>query len=153
MVKMIIEGKEWDVPSSKYNIYSDKTYEEGQTFYNSIEWTIVREQFLNDKQELKCVYCSMDLSGENKRFLNVDHIKPVRKNWNLRLEFSNLQITCCNCNKSKGNEDMPDLSITSKEYQKAYRQQVTMEYEHNKLQEKLWRKRRIEKWLNKQKNK
>lgn len=38
----------------------------------------------------------------------VDHIKPISKHWELRLEESNLQVLCMECNKGKGAWDETD---------------------------------------------
>lgn len=46
--------------------------------------------------------------------INVDHIKPVRKYWHLRLDFDNLQVLCSTCNKAKGNWDETDFRPKSK---------------------------------------
>jgi 5-methylcytosine-specific restriction endonuclease McrA len=34
--------------------------------------------------------------------MNVDHIKPLSRRWDLRLTSSNLQTTCASCNWGKG---------------------------------------------------
>lgn len=38
----------------------------------------------------------------------VDHIKPLSKFWHLRLERSNLQVLCDECNMGKGAWDETD---------------------------------------------
>jgi hypothetical protein len=35
--------------------------------------------------------------------MNIDHIYPVRRYWNMRLEHTNLQNMCEVCNAQKGN--------------------------------------------------
>lgn len=38
----------------------------------------------------------------------VDHIKPIRKHWHLRLDSNNLQILCDDCNMGKGSRGETD---------------------------------------------
>ncbi|MCZ6605441.1 MAG: HNH endonuclease [Alphaproteobacteria bacterium] len=40
--------------------------------------------------------------------MNVDHIKPLRRYWELRLASRNLQVLCGGCNHGKGNRDEAD---------------------------------------------
>ena len=44
------------------------------------------------------VICEID------RSLNIDHIKPLKTHWNLRLDINNLQILCKDCNKFKASK-------------------------------------------------
>lgn len=41
--------------------------------------------------------------------IHTDHIKPIRLFWHLRLEWTNLQILCEDCNKGKGSRDDTDF--------------------------------------------
>jgi hypothetical protein len=77
-----------------------------QDFYQSWEWQTVRYKFLLGKQRV-CMCCNrrtLDVGGGT----HVDHIKPVRTNWSLRLDSSNLQILCAQCNRGKGSWDQTD---------------------------------------------
>jgi HNH endonuclease len=38
-----------------------------------------------------------------------DHIKPIRHHWHLRLDPSNLQVLCDECNMGKGSRDESDF--------------------------------------------
>jgi len=52
-----------------------------------------------------------ELCGQGKhegQILNVDHIKPVRLFWKLRLDPENAQVLCGDCNCGKGNRDETD---------------------------------------------
>lgn len=86
-----------------------------EQFYRSKDWLNVRHLFLTKCKEentpFKCKLCSVGLyfktkasnenNYENKRPLNVDHILPVRYNWEKRLDINNLQLLCEECNKIK----------------------------------------------------
>ena len=50
----------------------------------------------------KCNYCDENVSFN--RSLNIDHIKPLKTHWNLRLDINNLQILCKDCNKFKASK-------------------------------------------------
>ena len=79
-----------------------KTIDDAHDFYESQEWKSCRKQFLSGKKFV-CTDCQIDLSGNNFKNLNVDHIKPLRFFWDLRVEESNLRIVCADCNRFKGN--------------------------------------------------
>jgi|TARA_B110000211_G_C13911774_1_gene478706 5-methylcytosine-specific restriction endonuclease McrA len=89
---------------------------ESTKFWASDDWKQLRDEFLDDvwqklKKSLdtnkhkffKCNYCDEDVSKSKN--LNVDHIKPIKNYWNLRLDKNNLQILCKDCNKFKGNKE------------------------------------------------
>lgn len=89
----------WD-----YNRYFEKAKWEANEFYKSDEWAECRSIFLENKS-LVCVACDADISGKIKgQYCCVDHIKPVRAFWNLRLDQDNLQILCNLCNWLKKND-------------------------------------------------
>ncbi len=77
-----------------------------KSFYSTAEWKRVRYEVLRDCGA-RCQCC-----GKNPRehgiTLNVDHIKPLRTHWELRLEKSNLQVLCSDCNWGKGSHDTTD---------------------------------------------
>ena len=74
-------------------------------FYSSWEWSRVRYDYLIDKDR-KCQCCNAS-AADGIRII-VDHIKPIRKHWSLRLRKDNLQILCDACNKGKGSRDETD---------------------------------------------
>ncbi len=78
----------------------EKSVEEGQAFYQSPEWKRARIDALV-RLGRRCGCCGA--SPETGAVLNVDHIKPLRFNWHLRLDQNNLQILCAECNEGKGN--------------------------------------------------
>lgn len=71
-------------------------------FYRSYRWRKVRmEVLIRDGRVCACCNAGPD-SG---RMMHVDHIKPLRLNWELRLVPDNLQVLCEVCNHGKGNWD------------------------------------------------
>ena len=95
--------------SNKNNIVVEKlsniSLEETLKFYNSIEWKELRKEYLNDNKRkyFECNYCEENVS--KNRSLNIDHIRPIKTHWHLRLDKNNLQILCQDCNKFKGNKE------------------------------------------------
>ncbi|TGQ89430.1 HNH endonuclease [Mesorhizobium sp. M2D.F.Ca.ET.185.01.1.1] len=80
-------------------------------FYETWEWKKLRYQILQ-KYGARCMVCNaqrtdFDLDGKPVRIV-VDHIKPLAKHWELRLEPGNLQVLCHDCNKGKGAWDDTD---------------------------------------------
>lgn len=72
-------------------------------FYKSKSWRLVREQALIRDKGL-CQHCL-----KNKKITMadmVDHIVPIKVNWDLRLKLSNLQSLCNACHNSKTAEDI-----------------------------------------------
>lgn len=72
------------------------------------------------------------VSGTNEKQLRsaidesppcVDHIKPVRKYWHLRLDPDNLQVLCADCNRAKGNWDETDFRKNRKKSGKRNRRE------------------------------
>jgi hypothetical protein len=74
-------------------------------FYKSYEWRRIRYDVLQ-KNDGRCELCGR--SKHDGIVLNVDHIKPLRLHWELRLSRGNLQILCNECNHGKGNRDKTD---------------------------------------------
>ncbi len=82
-----------------------------QAFYESWEWATLRMKVLKANGG-RCECCGagahdMTVGGDPVR-LQVDHIKPISKFWELRLEASNLQVLCAECNRGKGAWDATD---------------------------------------------
>jgi 5-methylcytosine-specific restriction endonuclease McrA len=80
-------------------------------FYHSWDWSQLRYKALQAYgRSCQCCGASQgDVTPQgNKVRIVVDHIRPVRKHWNLRLEISNLQILCNECNMGKASHDETD---------------------------------------------
>lgn len=80
-------------------------------FYKSWEWRTLRMQVLQ-KAGRRCQCCGstpadFDVNGRPIKLV-VDHIKPLSKHWDLRLDPQNLQVLCDECNQGKGAWDQTD---------------------------------------------
>lgn len=86
------------------NRYYDKYHRSGRSkqFYHSAAWKRVRN-LIRIRDNGLCVECLND-----KRITVgtiVDHIIPIKQNWNKRLDEDNLQLLCQSChNKKTGTE-------------------------------------------------
>jgi hypothetical protein len=82
---------------------SKQTVPEDQlkSFYRSAEWKKLRYEAIR-KYGQRCACCGAKPSSENNVILNVDHIKPLRYNWSIRLDIDNMQVLCADCNRGKG---------------------------------------------------
>jgi len=81
-------------------------------FYKSWEWRTLRMEVIKQHGR-NCQCCGatpndLDMAGKPVRIV-VDHIKPISKHWHLRLDRSNLQVLCDECNMGKGNWDETDF--------------------------------------------
>lgn len=81
-------------------------------FYRSWDWKQLRFQVLKLQGRI-CQCCgatagSRDANGKPVKIV-VDHIKPISKHWELRLQRSNLQVLCDDCNMGKGAWDQTDF--------------------------------------------
>lgn len=74
-------------------------------FYESWEWKRTRYDFLKGKDR-RCECCGT--SPAHGARMVVDHVKPIRHFWALRLDPKNLQLLCDDCNMGKGSRDMTD---------------------------------------------
>ena len=63
-------------------------------FYRTVEWKRARYDALT--RNPRCAICGA--SAKSGARMNVDHIKPLSKRWDLRLARRNLQTTCASCN-------------------------------------------------------
>lgn len=70
-------------------------------FYASWEWKRARYDFLLGQKRV-CGCC-----GATGKIV-VDHIKPIRRYWPMRLDGTNLQVLCDDCNMGKGSRDETD---------------------------------------------
>lgn len=82
-----------------------KTEAQIASFYESWGWKRARYDFIKDKQR-RCQCCGA--TPENGVRIVVDHIHPIRKFWSRRLDPSNFQILCDDCNMGKGSRDQTD---------------------------------------------
>lgn len=82
-----------------------------QAFYASWEWRTLRMEVLKEHGN-RCQCCGAgrgDVTvGGEPVVIVVDHIRPLSKFWDLRLERRNLQVLCQECNQGKGNWDETD---------------------------------------------
>jgi len=88
------------------------TYASKDEFYKSWEWRTLRMEAIQ-RHGRSCQCCGAapgqkDATGAPVRIC-VDHIKPISKHWHLRLDLSNLQILCDECNMGKGNWSETDF--------------------------------------------
>lgn len=74
-------------------------------FYVSREWRLIRYKALK-RYGKTCHVCGA--VPDDGVLIVVDHIKPVRHFWGLRLNIDNLQILCEPCNLGKGSWDKTD---------------------------------------------
>lgn len=87
------------------------TPETRDAFYRSWEWRTLRMEVLKAHGR-KCACCGAtpsdkDSGGKPVR-IQVDHIRPLSKHWHLRLDRTNLQPMCSECNQGKGAWDTTD---------------------------------------------
>lgn len=88
-------------------------------FFSSRDWLKIRFKVLTTYPR-KCMCCG---STEN---LHVDHIKPVSRYPELKLDFNNLQILCKSCNLGKSNIGTKDFRNNENQikYTKAKEKQI-----------------------------
>lgn len=67
-------------------------------FYRSAAWK--RARFDQLVKQPYCVYCGR--GAKDGARMNVDHIRPLSKRWDLRLDPRNHQTACASCNWGKG---------------------------------------------------
>ena len=87
------------------------------SFYAAWEWLTLRMKVLKANGG-HCECCGggvhdMTVGGFPVR-MHVDHIKPISKYWELRLEQDNLQVLCAECNRGKGAWDETDWRANMK---------------------------------------
>jgi 5-methylcytosine-specific restriction endonuclease McrA len=80
-------------------------------FYASWDWRTLRMEVLKEFGAV-CMCCGStpqhkDMSGNQVKIV-VDHIKPLHHHWSLRLQKTNLQVLCDECNQGKGAWDETD---------------------------------------------
>jgi len=82
------------------------TQSQAQKFYQTHEWTSAKQQILQ-LYGLECMACNATPKGG--AVIVVDHIRPLRFYWGLRLDLNNLQVLCSKCNRQKGSQSEIDL--------------------------------------------
>jgi len=76
-----------------------------RAFYDSFEWKRLRFAILTSRGR-RCQCCGADWRTAT---IHVDHIKPLKKRWDLRLDPDNLQVLCEWCNQGKGSKYETDF--------------------------------------------
>ena len=89
-------------------------------FYRSSDWKRLRYKVFTASSG-RCACCGH--SAKDGAKMIVDHIKPLRFYWDLRLMESNLQILCDDCNLGKASDDQTDWRATeaTTSYEDGYR--------------------------------
>lgn len=87
-----------------------------KSFYASWEWRRLRMETLL-RYGHRCQSCGatkddITITGATVRLV-VDHIQPLGKNWELRLDPENVQVLCDECNMGKGDWDATDFRPTT----------------------------------------
>lgn len=88
--------------------HNSELYERARRFYASYDWRRLRYEILLTFG-FRCLACGR--SPKEGAIIHVDHIKPLRKHWGLRLDRDNLQPLCDICNHGKGNWDETDFTV------------------------------------------
>lgn len=80
-------------------------------FYKSRAWRAARYMFLKSQpRPLRCRCCGA--TAVHARLV-VDHIIPIKKDWSRRLDQTNLQLLCNDCNLAKASSDSTDWRASS----------------------------------------
>lgn len=102
-----------DVHKKEHRKHNDRWYnlhredDKEVRFYKSKEWKRLRLQVLQRDNYL-CQHCLID--GKLIPANVVDHVIPVKEDWNLTLEINNLQVLCASCHNKKTNDDKKKYS-------------------------------------------
>lgn len=97
--RLILQGKTFNEAINALIPEKEKT---SKKFYASLEWKKVRYDVLKESNG-RCCLCGR--SAKDGVVLQVDHIVPLSKDWSKRLDKSNLQVLCEDCNLGKSNRD------------------------------------------------
>lgn len=82
-----------------------KRPKDARSFYASWAWKALRYRILKERGR-RCECCNATAADGVK--ICVDHIKPLRRFWHLRLDPENTQILCDDCNRGKSNKHTDD---------------------------------------------
>lgn len=72
-----------------------------EPFYKSREWFEARGRALA-RDKYCCVNCGASVKGPG--LARVDHIKPLKERWDLRVTLSNLRTLCAKCDNARHSE-------------------------------------------------
>jgi 5-methylcytosine-specific restriction endonuclease McrA len=81
-------------------------------FYSSAAWRRLRYRTLRANAQrnggvLRCEVCGRG-KAEGVCCFHCDHVEPISKNWARRLDPTNVQVACEDCNVGKSNTDSID---------------------------------------------
>lgn len=105
--------------------------QEKNDFYKSWEWRSARVKVLQ-RFSASCQLCGasskhLDMTGEPVRVV-VDHIYPLHTHWDMRLDASNLQVLCDECNQGKGAWNTSDFRYSDAELPASLTDQLRPRY-------------------------
>lgn len=86
--------------------------ERAQAFYASRAWHALRYRVLAENAKRHGGVGRCELCGRSRAdgaILHCDHIEPLSKNWDRRLDAANIQVFCDACNLGKSNKDDTDF--------------------------------------------
>jgi 5-methylcytosine-specific restriction endonuclease McrA len=92
----------------KDNEVAQRLKAKSKSFLQSPEWKTLRSEVVKTYGR-KCMKCGS--TPKNPKLTHVDHIKCRKHFPELALNFDNLQVLCCRCNKEKGNKNSIDYRI------------------------------------------
>lgn len=78
-----------------------------KSFYKSKKWLTSKARYVALVRANGRCQCCGATTADGVRLV-VDHIKPIRKYWDLRFDENNTQVLCYNCNLGKGSWDETD---------------------------------------------
>jgi 5-methylcytosine-specific restriction endonuclease McrA len=87
------------------NLIAERLKSTSRSFLQSLEWRKLRALVVKTYGR-RCMKCGT--TPKNPKFTHVDHIRCRKKFPELALDFDNLQVLCCSCNKHKGNKNSID---------------------------------------------
>lgn len=103
----IAEVKASRILTQNYKVDNFKPSEdEIRKFYKTKQWQRLSYQ-IKLRYGRRCQCCGA--TPEDGARIITDHIEPIRKNWARRLDESNLQILCDDCNLGKASYDTTDF--------------------------------------------
>jgi len=90
---------------AKDNEIAEKIKKKSKSFLQTAEWKKLRAIVVKTYGR-RCMKCGT--TPKNSKLTHVDHIKCRKDFPELALDFNNLQVLCCRCNKHKGNKNSID---------------------------------------------
>ena len=114
------KNQKWSLLYKIENAYNyiewDGEWIDGEPSFKSYEYPHPKES----GNVIVCAYCGWYGMGNGDTYFVFEHILPISKYPNLRLDDSNIVLACNKCNKDKGNKVLhKSLSDIIKEYQRA----------------------------------